>query len=1489
MSRYIVVIYQLFILLTLSISVYVSAHDQKNYSQFLSRVSINEGLSQSSVTKIVQGPNGFIWLGTKLGLNRYDGYRAKQIKGPFRVFDKEHITTLHVDYAGYIWVATLHSGLFRVDPNSLEAEHYIPNVQNNGRLGHVTSINQHNRQHLWLGMADGTYHLDIATKELHRVLQTQENNEVKQILWDQGALYSATRNGLYRTDLAKGNSQPLAFFNSLLSSSEAINIIQKNRILGLLVGTTLGLYAIAEDETVSVLIENHNIRDISLQDSHYMVATSQGLFKFTPKSKQLDFLLNFSQSQYQTSDNTIADLFYDRIGNYWLASNTQGAMIWASNSARFSQPKLHALRNQNVWAIFNDEEGVSWIGSDQGLFSFSKDNKRKTKYKIDNMATAEPKAPVITAIYANSDNPLALWLLKSNGIYQFDKSTATITPAPYFDDVENQQWLSGLYVIDNSNMFYFTQDGHFHYDALAGKVEPLIALDELANPALSVAFLRPLPNRPNTILLSASGRLIEYNFLSKQSRIIYQTANYIPQSFDYVDSWVLDTQNTLWLAVTGEGLIGLDYDTLKERHKLTLENGLQGNALYSLQLTANNKLWVSSQKGLYRVDISTMQVQHFDSTDGLLSDEFNAGAYSKRADGLLQFGSPMGIAQFAPARFDIRSARQSRFPIALSDIEIISSGRNLYHELANKNTIELEHNELGLHIQFSTLQFHKQKRARYDISLSGPSKFNIEALQSNELFLPQLLPGEHKLEIREKGQISTTPSLPLVIHLKVLHAPWRSPMAKMAYIVMAITTLFLLSLWSAKRKAVIVNAHNKAKASQEQMELALKGSNSGVWDYDVIHDKLYQGRFSSELGYEKEEYANDFKTHLSLIASQQQATLELQWGALLESEMSQWDVTYQLRHQDGRYIWFRDTGMVIERDQMNKPQRVAGTYTNINQTKANEEQAILFGKALSKINDAIIVLDTGKQPVTANEAFYECFDLQAVPLENLWVQLLTCFDNKKEAMFNEVIDNIAVGETWQGQEVLFISHTHSIPLEVKINAVSDQSDVISHYVIVLSDITEHKKAQDELLRLAHYDNLTDLPNRQLLEEKIAALISQQEDCALLFIDLDKFKQVNDLYGHLVGDLLLRSVSEHLLNTVDYYDMVARHNGDEFMVLITTKPTQQKLAYLADKIIEKLTSPFIIEGNHVHISACVGIASYPKDCEDAPNMIKMADLAMVHAKRIGHGETKFYDQAMAAQIQSRLRLEEELRLACHQNEFSNFYQPIIDNENGKIIGYELLLRWFTNNGMVSPGKFISVAEEIGLISQMTINAIDQALLDYVLLSEHSGNVYISVNLSPIHILQEGLTDTLNSLLSKHKLPVSTLRLEITEGTLLADLDVALVRLNELRQCGFKLLLDDFGTGYSSLTYLSRFPINVIKIDKSFVLDSEKNEQNQQIIKSIIALAENLKLDLIAEGVENIAHLDFLSQQGCHLIQGYYFARPMPINAAVNFSQKNGVKS
>ena len=450
-------------------------------------------------------------------------------------------------------------------------------------------------------------------------------------------------------------------------------------------------------------------------------------------------------------------------------------------------------------------------------------------------------------------------------------------------------------------------------------------------------------------------------------------------------------------------------------------------------------------------------------------------------------------------------------------------------------------------------------------------------------------------------------------------------------------------------------------------------------------------------------------------------------------------------------------------------------------------------------------------------------------------------------------------------------------------------DGVPCLLLTARDISELKEAQAQVRHLAYHDPLTNLPNRALLMDRLTQQISllKRHDLhgALLFIDLDHFKHINDSLGHPVGDAVLKMVTARLEASVRQEDTVARLGGDEFVVLVSglegkRSEITRQVRQIAEKLRKLLAEPMLHDGHRLQVTPSIGIALIPDHGDNPTDLLKRADIALYRAKDSGRNTIQLFRTTMQAAASERLRLESDLRMALARGEFELYFQPQVDARNGRAIGAEALLRWsHPTLGAQSPAQFIQVLEESGLILEVgawvlteSCNVAAQLLRDRVV---DRSDFQLCVNISPRQFRQNDFVDLVERCLKQSGLPASMLKLEITEGIVIQNIDDTIAKMHRLKRTGVTFAMDDFGTGYSSLTYLKRLPVDVLKIDQSFVRDATTDPNDAEIIRAIVAMARSLNLNMIAEGVEQIEQLDFLQLQGCHFYQGYYFSKPLPL--------------
>jgi diguanylate cyclase (GGDEF)-like protein/PAS domain S-box-containing protein len=468
---------------------------------------------------------------------------------------------------------------------------------------------------------------------------------------------------------------------------------------------------------------------------------------------------------------------------------------------------------------------------------------------------------------------------------------------------------------------------------------------------------------------------------------------------------------------------------------------------------------------------------------------------------------------------------------------------------------------------------------------------------------------------------------------------------------------------------------------------------------------------------------------------------------------------------------------------------------------------------------------------------------------------------------------------WQGESWGRHKNGTLYPEWATITCVRNEHGAISHYIVIFSDITQRKAASARIEHLAHYDALTNLPNRTLLHDRLAhALTMAQRNrsgVAVLFLDIDLFKTVNDSLGHVVGDQLLRTIATRLTQCLRTGDTVSRRGGDEFIGVLLDIDDVGELSQIVEKLLNAIRRPVAIDGIELNVTASIGVSLYPQDGQDIETLIKHADIAMYHAKERGRNNYQFFKRDLNADVSQRLALENGLHRALEREEFELHYQPQMDTATGEIRGCEALIRWqHPERGLLLPDRFIPLAEKCGLI-----NAIGEWVLRAACAQHHRwqadglGAVRTAVNLSGIQLRQKNFPDKVAEILRERAMDPYSLAIELTESTLLQDVQTTVCCLQQLKAMGLQIVLDDFGTGYSSLSYLKRFPIDKLKIDKSFVHDLPRGDDDITLVRTIINMGHNLHLAVIAEGVETRDQFEFLRSEQCEEMQGNFIGRPM----------------
>ncbi|WP_349590288.1 bifunctional diguanylate cyclase/phosphodiesterase [Vogesella oryzagri] len=560
-------------------------------------------------------------------------------------------------------------------------------------------------------------------------------------------------------------------------------------------------------------------------------------------------------------------------------------------------------------------------------------------------------------------------------------------------------------------------------------------------------------------------------------------------------------------------------------------------------------------------------------------------------------------------------------------------------------------------------------------------------------------------------------------------------------------------------------------------------------------------------------------------------------------------------------------------------------FEKLEARRQRDEEQLRIAAAAFESQEGIFVTDANNNILRVNRAFTTITGYSEAEAVGQTPHLLSS-GKHPQAFYNEMWRQLQSCRFWSGEIWNRRKSGDIYPEWLTITAVSDAQDHISHYVATLTDITQRKRAEEEIRNLAYYDPLTRLPNRRLLLERLQQAVGSAgrrgNEGALLFIDLDNFKTLNDTLGHDMGDLLLQDVAQRLNHCVREDDTVARLGGDEFVVLLPNLSKNcdeaAKLALrLGERIRLALNAPYDLAGHDYHSTPSIGIAMFADGQHNGDELMKRADLALYSAKAAGRNAVHFFEPQMQKTLSERASLEAALRQAVAGGQLRLMYQPQVD-QAGNIHGAEVLLRWLHPSlGLLSPDRFIALAEETGLIIPIGQWVLEQACFQLQLFSQQPAmaDLSLSVNISIKQLRHPDFTSQVQTILAATSAPPQRLIMELTESGLVDDIEASRSKMAPLRQSGVRFALDDFGTGYSSLAYLKKLPLDQLKVDQSFVRNVMHDQHDAAIVRTVIVLARALNLNLLAEGVETAEQLAFLQQQGCRNYQGYLFAQPLPL--------------
>ncbi|MDB5998742.1 MAG: hypothetical protein JWP52_441, partial [Rhizobacter sp.] len=685
-------------------------------------------------------------------------------------------------------------------------------------------------------------------------------------------------------------------------------------------------------------------------------------------------------------------------------------------------------------------------------------------------------------------------------------------------------------------------------------------------------------------------------------------------------------------------------------------------------------------------------------------------------------------------------------------------------------------------------------------------------------------------------------------------------------------------------------------ANEERWQLALDGSNIGVGDWDLPSGRVfYSRRWLALLGYTEEEFGQTIESWMSRVHADDAPKLAEVVAALPEPGSTRFLLDYRLRCKDGSYKWFEGHGLVARRSAAGVALRVIIAASDITERRTAEERQRLSASLFQHLHEGLLVTDAEHRVLDVNPTFTQITGWGRDEMLGQVPALLRPAVSGTPAADaqNDMWTRLRTTGTWRGEVDERRRNGDLCALALTISSVHGPEGDVRYHVLVISDITAARAQRDQLERQAHFDELTQLPNRlrlgQLLVQAMADADREGHLLTVCYLDLDHFKPVNDHYGHAEGDRLLVELAGRLRSSMRSWpsgaDAAARLGGDEFVLLLRAR-TQDESRLAVERVLRLISMPYALaDGEPVPVTASIGATVYPLDASDADTLLRHADHAMYGAKQTGRNGYLFFDPEHDRRTEARFEALSRVQDALEANEFCLYYQPKVDLRAGKVLGVEALLRWrHPQQGLVAPAQFLPLIEHTGLSERVGDWVLRQGIAQLAAWRAQGLDISVSVNVSARHLQDPGFAHRLAALLSAHSSSLARqLELEVLETAALVDIHYTSALMEQCKTLGVRFALDDFGTGYSTLTYLKQLPVDVLKIDRSFVHNMLVDKQDLAIVQGVIGLSRTFGCTVVAEGVESWEQAQMLLDIGCDIGQGLGIAAPMPAEEVAGWVQ------
>ncbi|MGB0894213.1 MAG: EAL domain-containing protein [Parashewanella sp.] len=1351
------------------------------------RYGVAEGLSQSTVTSVVEDHDGFLWIGTVNGLNRFDGTNFKAYYTEDGL-PSSFIRSLFVTDEGKLLVGT-DRGLA---------------IYNNSNDDFKINNNSFINKPIWSINSDNN---DIIFNTSKSIIKT--NNKIQKHL----TLYKENSDTIIKKIIKTENNIYFKSYNKQLFRVDSRN---KKTLI------------------------TKKIDSISKIDNKLIFSNSNGTF--TLENNKFKLYNHINYNYLSTSENELFGINKDRIHNISKRKEL-GSLNLESNNLTFAKKINNSI----------------YIGTlDIGLLKSTTRKNIINKINVTNLS--------VWNITRNNKNTYIA--TTEPRIHVLGESLETIRVINDVQPGYKHLWAQ------NEDLYYGTREGLFIIknneikQVLADSVTYVTGLESKIYIGTSNGKIIELTENKiiNQYVIKKWEPIYNINIMGKEGLAISTSSGLFIKrngSITLLDKEPTNgscfSQNNLYYGTNS----ALKKYNLKTQDKEQITNS--NKTIYSLYCDDYDLVATSQNEVIYKNQ--SHKKYHFLNQQNGSQVEYNTSPIIKTKEGFILAGTE-GVSILNKERLITSTNKKNKLKTNLTQVllfnkSIINNKKHYTGALNKAESIIISHSDSPITLKFSTLA----SNSTYFYRMLGLKEDWIPADTNNSATFTNLPHGTFKFEVYSFDNLTHLKGDVTSLQIVITPPWWFSFQAKIFYSLIVFIIILLIIKFIISRREI----QKRIAFSEERLKLSLWGSGDEIWDWDITNGDIYRSNMWQNLNFPVMGERIDHEDQETNIHPMDRARVDKALDDHLKNRTEIFEISYRVKDKFNNWVWILDRAKVVERTHDGKPLRMTGTIKNINEFKRNEEKLRLFATAITNMDEGMFILNNEFEFIELNDA---CCAITQMDREDFIGKPINF--SKYPASFTRQVQHMLKHQgRWAREIEALRGDGTTFLLDMSIDAIEDKQDKTRHYIAVFTDITSTKQHEDELRNLTINDQLTKLPNRSYLNVTMKNLADRSEAYALMVLDLDNFKKINDSLGHHVGDELLKLASKRMSESLSQNAHLYRLGGDEFAILIEKNADITSAANIAKRVINSLEQPITLEQQRIVIGASLGIVFYPDDERNNQEVLRKADMAMYSAKSAGGSCYHFYSESLNKNAVRQLEVENLIHEGLANDYFEVYYQPKVDIKTNSIMGMEALVRLVhPHKGIISPSEFIPLAEKTELIVDIGDIVLKKACqATQIWREQYNFTGRVAVNLSSRQFALADLEDRIKQVLADTGLPASSLEIEITEGTVIQHPEKAIQVMEKLAKMGIHLALDDFGTGYSSLSYLKKFPINTLKIDKTFIDDIDKSDRDLKMVDSIITIAHNMDLTVVAEGVEEQSQLTILKTLDCEVIQGFIFSKPI----------------